>query len=319
MADFTVEVPIRVKGRSESGGGGSGLTRAGLVGAGAGLELGGKTGATLTKVGAGIASIALILSALDFIIKPVLQILRAVLVLFFLPLIPILIPLLRKFGDLGPFMKSAMAMKDLVQKIVDFITGGGIVDFVKNFFSGIWDGIVKGFDILLGAGQWIWENVFVAGFERLMNVGQMIWDQILLPAWSWFKDLGLRIWNKILLPAWSWFSDIGERVWNIIKGGWDFIVTAFRNAANALITLVNMLPFVNIPHLAEGGIVTRPTLAVIGESGPEAVIPLNKGMGLGGTIIININNPVVREEADLRRLANMVSMRLQGQLKGRIS
>ena len=30
----------------------------------------------------------------------------------------------------------------------------------------------------------------------------------------------------------------------------------------------------NIPYLAEGGIVTGPTLAMIGESGPEAVIPL---------------------------------------------
>ena len=38
----------------------------------------------------------------------------------------------------------------------------------------------------------------------------------------------------------------------------------------------------NIPHLASGGIVTRPTLAVIGERGPEAVIPLNgasRGVG----------------------------------------
>jgi hypothetical protein len=38
----------------------------------------------------------------------------------------------------------------------------------------------------------------------------------------------------------------------------------------------------NIPYLAEGGIVTGPTLAMIGERGPEAVIPLsgrNSGMG----------------------------------------
>jgi len=31
-----------------------------------------------------------------------------------------------------------------------------------------------------------------------------------------------------------------------------------------------------IPLLAEGGIVTRPTLAMIGEAGPEAVVPLSK-------------------------------------------
>lgn len=36
------------------------------------------------------------------------------------------------------------------------------------------------------------------------------------------------------------------------------------------------------PRLAAGGIVTRPTLATIGESGPEAVIPLNHANALGG-------------------------------------
>jgi hypothetical protein len=45
---------------------------------------------------------------------------------------------------------------------------------------------------------------------------------------------------------------------------------------------------INIPGLAEGGIVTQPTLALIGEKGPEAVIPLNKGgMGAGG-ITVNV-------------------------------
>jgi len=36
--------------------------------------------------------------------------------------------------------------------------------------------------------------------------------------------------------------------------------------------------------MATGGIVTRPTLAMIGEAGPEAVVPL--GRGAGGTTII---------------------------------
>ena len=42
-----------------------------------------------------------------------------------------------------------------------------------------------------------------------------------------------------------------------------------------------------IPMLADGGIVTGPTLAMIGERGPEAVIPLNRG-GMGGNITVNI-------------------------------
>jgi hypothetical protein len=59
-----------------------------------------------------------------------------------------------------------------------------------------------------------------------------------------------------------------------------------------------------IPALAEGGIVTAPTLAMIGEgNGPEAVIPLSKlgSMGFGGGgggITVNVNggdpNSIVR-------------------------
>jgi hypothetical protein len=49
----------------------------------------------------------------------------------------------------------------------------------------------------------------------------------------------------------------------------------------------------NIPMLAEGGIVNRATLAVIGESGPEAVVPLSRagefGMGGGNNVTIHVN------------------------------
>ena len=49
----------------------------------------------------------------------------------------------------------------------------------------------------------------------------------------------------------------------------------------------------NIPYLAEGGIVTGPTLAMIGENGPEAVIPLNgSNGGMGGGVTINITGGI---------------------------
>ena len=43
-----------------------------------------------------------------------------------------------------------------------------------------------------------------------------------------------------------------------------------------------------IPKMAEGGIVSKPTLALIGEAGPEAVVPLSK-MNTGGGGDVNIN------------------------------
>lgn len=45
-----------------------------------------------------------------------------------------------------------------------------------------------------------------------------------------------------------------------------------------------------VPAMAQGGIVTSPTLALIGEAGPEAVVPLSKmGQMGGGGVTINVH------------------------------
>ena len=48
---------------------------------------------------------------------------------------------------------------------------------------------------------------------------------------------------------------------------------------------------INIPGFADGGIVTRPTLAMVGEKGPEAIIPLGKGIG-GAGITVNVSGGI---------------------------
>lgn len=50
-----------------------------------------------------------------------------------------------------------------------------------------------------------------------------------------------------------------------------------------------------IPLMAEGGIVNQPTLAMIGEAGAEAVIPLDKMGGFGTTVNINVAGSVISE------------------------
>jgi Skp family chaperone for outer membrane proteins len=51
----------------------------------------------------------------------------------------------------------------------------------------------------------------------------------------------------------------------------------------------------DIPRMAEGGIVNQPTLALIGEAGSEAVIPLDKMGGMGTTVNINVAGSVISE------------------------
>ena len=58
-----------------------------------------------------------------------------------------------------------------------------------------------------------------------------------------------------------------------------------------------------IASLAKGGIVTQPTLALIGESGPEAVVPLNKGGGIGMNIYITVQGSVQKEKDLAQSLA----------------
>ena len=61
-------------------------------------------------------------------------------------------------------------------------------------------------------------------------------------------------------------------------------VTKILNDPVAKASAARYQAMANIPRMATGGVVTRPTLAMIGEKGPEAVIPLNKAGGMGGAV-----------------------------------
>jgi hypothetical protein len=54
-----------------------------------------------------------------------------------------------------------------------------------------------------------------------------------------------------------------------------------------------------IRALANGGLVTRPTLSLIGEAGPEAVIPLSQLGGMGGNINITVNAGMGADGAEI--------------------
>jgi len=85
--------------------------------------------------------------------------------------------------------------------------------------------------------------------------------------------------NIIKAPYVSAFNAI-KRLWNSTVGGFSFKVPSWVPGMGG--------KGWSIPKMAAGGIVTRPTIALIGEAGPEAVVPLSKGGGLGGTTIINV-------------------------------
>ena len=74
--------------------------------------------------------------------------------------------------------------------------------------------------------------------------------------------------------------------------------------------------------MAHGGIVRRPTLALVGESGPEAVVPLSRGGGgLGGSVVVNVafpeNGLIFLDNANSqRRLAQIITRLVRAELRG---
>ena len=62
----------------------------------------------------------------------------------------------------------------------------------------------------------------------------------------------------------------------------------------------------NIPQLAEGGIVSKPTVALIGEAGPEAVVPLDQiaqeSPGVSTTVVEPDNSDLKKELQEMKQL-----------------
>jgi hypothetical protein len=111
----------------------------------------------------------------------------------------------------------------------------------------------------------------------------------------------------------EWFRDGINLIVNTVIGFFAGMVNAAIGAVNAIISAYNSIPLLpdlpkaptvpvpqlgktsntpapgrmSIPRMAEGGIVTSPTLALIGEAGPEAVVPLDR-MRNGGGVTINV-------------------------------
>ena len=130
------------------------------------------------------------------------------------------------------------------------------------------------------------------------------------------------------------FEGVGETLGNILKTPINFLISAINSlfaAINFTKTLTNPITGTEytigmdltgwqIPMLAKGGIVTGPTLAMIGEAGPEAVIPLSgpNSKGMGQTFNININMSGFSDRSDKRNFARRIGNLIQNEVSRNI-
>jgi hypothetical protein len=105
---------------------------------------------------------------------------------------------------------------------------------------------------------------------------------------------GIRWWiNNVTIPLFQSLLGTVKGVFNGIAMIWNNTVGKLSFSVPSWVPGIGGKGFSmpDIPMLANGGIVTSPTLALIGEAGPEAVIPLSQmgDMGGGGNVTINVN------------------------------
>jgi hypothetical protein len=152
-----------------------------------------------------------------------------------------------------------------------------------------------------------------------------IWDSIykyLEDTWIGIKIITEETWNGIK----QFFEDTWDGIKIIFDEAIEWIMKKMRPLLNAvdkvkevgsgllskassgISAIREAMPFAN------GGIVTRPTLGLVGEAGPEAIIPLSKA-GMMGGITINITGGYYLSEMASEDIGNKIIEKLKKTMK----
>ena len=189
-----------------------------------------------------------------------------------------------------------------------------------------WDTIVKAlkvtFEKVFNAIKTVVTTVFTVITDVYKSkLGWILPGGPLIKAILFLKDNWDTIWNGVK-TTFKTVTDALVSTFRSVKGTilgiWDGLVSGIKGAVNTIIGAINTfirginaikikvpgvdIPLVGrvggfsvgmpqvpeIPRLAEGGIVNRPTLAMLGEQGPEAVVPLGRGRGGGAGMTVNL-------------------------------
>ena len=144
---------------------------------------------------------------------------------------------------------------------------------IKKWFGNLWEGIK---DVFQNIGTWF-KNIFNDAWKAVKGV------------FSGVGEFFAGVWNTIKKQ----FSEIGQKIGNAVSNAFSKavnwvldkaigLINGFIKALNKAISIINKIPGVDIkkidmlevPQMAKGGIVNSATLALFGEQGREAVVPL---------------------------------------------
>jgi hypothetical protein len=190
-----------------------------------------------------------------------------------LPAIQAVLPYLTKFGDWAAkhpgIILAVVAAFGLLAASIMAVNLAMSLNPVSLIVIGI---------VALGAALVVAYNKF----ETFRNIVNAVFD-------------GIKFGFNILKTYFTTILGIYKTIFNTIASLWNNSIGKLSFKFPSFVPGLGGKGFdvPNIPMLAAGGIVTSPTLAMIGEAGPEAVVPLSRagefGMGGGGSIYLTVN------------------------------
>lgn len=187
-------------------------------------------------------------------------------------------------GLVATFQNTGQWFTDMFKSAWDGITG--VFNVAVGWFGGIWNGITNVFsgvsNFFGGIFQGAW-NTITGIFSAIPNWFSTVFSA----AWAGVRDI-FSTGGLIFAGIVDGIAGTFKNVVNAIIGGINGVVSVPFNAINGAldgirgVNIMGFAPFTwlprigvpRIPMLARGGIVDSPTLAMIGEAGTEAVVPL---------------------------------------------
>ena len=187
------------------------------------------------------------------------------------------------------------AIKSTISTVINTISTiiSTVLNTIKTTFSTIFESIKNTVTTIFNAIKTTISTVMATiqtGISTALNSIKTAWSNI----WEGMKTTVINIFNGI------WNGIKG--VINSIIGGIEKMANGVINGINGMIRALNNLSFdvpdwvpgiggetfgfnigtignISIPRLAKGGVVDQATLAMIGEAGQEAVVPLENNTG----------------------------------------
>lgn len=239
----------------------------------------------------------------------------------------------------------------IIKAVMQIITGdwSGAWETIKGVFSTIWNAIQNVVQTIFTAIQSYISNTINAISSTISNVWNGI-SSTISNVLNGISNTVSNVWTGIknsIGNAINGAKDLVSSAISAIKGLFNFSVSwphiplphfSVSGSANPLDWLSQGVPSISIEWYAKGGIMTKPTifgangnsLMVGGEAGNEAVLPLNDktlgaiGRGIAQTMVdnptninITITGNIVREEADITRIADEVAQRIADEIQRR--